>query len=312
MICIITITLITVYFGIDIRTVGDMGQLPTTLPIFLIPHILLNLDTLIIITPYAITMAFVGLLESLMTANILDNLTDTSSDKHQECIGQGIANITTGFMGGMAGCAMIGQSMINVKSGGRGRFSTFFAGVFLLVLVIFISDWLRVIPMAALVAVMIMVSITTFNWQSVLNFKKNSRSSNIVMLATVTVILCTHNLALGVLMGVILSALFFVKKLEKQVFVESQVTDKETRTYYIHGHLFFSSSNQLIDLFNYKEDQIKYIILDFSNAEIWDCSSLHSLDLIFSNFRKNGIFLTVNGLNSKILENFKKYKTKIT
>jgi SulP family sulfate permease len=221
LVCIIVISLIAVGFGIDIRTVGDMGELPDTLPVFLLPDIPLNLETLQIILPYSIALAAVGLLESMMTATIIDEMTDTPSDKFQECKGQGIANIASGFMGGMAGCAMIGQSMINVKSGGLTRLSTFSAGVFLLILVVFISDWLKVIPMAALVAVMIMVSISTFEWKSLTGFKSNPQSSNVVMIATVIVVVATHNLALGVLTGVLLSALFLANKLENDIRVKA-------------------------------------------------------------------------------------------
>jgi SulP family sulfate permease len=149
----------------------------------------------------------------MMTATIVDDLTDTTSDKNRECKGQGVANVASGFLGGMAGCAMIGQSIINVKSGGRTRLSTFSAGVFLLIMVVFISDWLKVIPMAALVAVMIMVSIGTFNWDSLRNIRQYPFSSNIVMIATVVVVVATHNLAYGVLVGVLLSALFLLTKL---------------------------------------------------------------------------------------------------
>lgn len=213
MVCIITITFLALIFSANVRTVGDMGHLPNTLPHFFVPDIPWNLETLWIILPYSSALAAVGLLESMMTATIVDELTNTSSNKHRECKGQGIANIVTGFMGGMAGCAMIGQSMINVKSGARARLSTFVAGVFLLILVVFISDWLKVIPMAALVAVMIMVSISTFDWGSIKNFRRNPKSSNIVMLTTVVVVVATHNLAIGVLVGVLLSALFLAQKL---------------------------------------------------------------------------------------------------
>ncbi|WP_230699110.1 SulP family inorganic anion transporter, partial [Acinetobacter baumannii] len=212
LVTIVVLTIAAITLGLDIRTVGDMGQLPDTLPVFLLPDIPLNLETLTIIFPYAAALAAVGLLESMMTATIVDDLTDTSSDKNRECKGQGVANIASGFMGGMAGCAMIGQSIINVKSGGRTRLSTFCAGIFLLIMVVFISDWLKVIPMAALVAVMIMVSIGTFNWDSLRNIRQYPLSSNIVMIATVVVVVATHNLAYGVLIGVLLSALFFANK----------------------------------------------------------------------------------------------------
>ncbi len=222
-----------------------MGELPDTLPVFLLPDIPLNLETLQIILPYSIALAAVGLLESMMTATIIDEMTDTPSDKFQECKGQGIANIASGFMGGMAGCAMIGQSMINVKSGGLTRLSTFSAGVFLLILVVFISDWLKVIPMAALVAVMIMVSISTFEWKSLTGFKSNPQSSNVVMIATVIVVVATHNLALGVLTGVLLSALFLANKLENDIRVESYI-ENDARVYDLKGQIFFSSSEKFM------------------------------------------------------------------
>ncbi|MDO6901680.1 SulP family inorganic anion transporter, partial [Acinetobacter baumannii] len=232
LICIVLLTLFALFIGLDVRTVGDMGQLPDTLPIFLLPDIPLNLETLAIILPYSLGLAAVGLLESMMTATIVDDLTDTTSDKNRECKGQGVANVASGFLGGMAGCAMIGQSIINVKSGGRTRLSSFSAGVFLLIMVVFISDWLKAIPMAALVAVMIMVSIGTFNWDSLRNIRQYPLSSNIVMIVTVVVVVATHNLAYGVLVGVLLSALFFANKIERYMAIQSVFDESEsTRTY---------------------------------------------------------------------------------
>ena len=215
---IITITIIAYYFGnesMQIRTISDMGELPDTLPIFLWPQIPLNFETLKIIMPYALSIAIVGLLESLMTANVVDELTDTESDKKRECKGQGLANIGSGLLGGMAGCAMIGQSIINIKSGGRGRLSTLVAGVFLLILVVFLSDVLKIVPMAALVAVMIMVSIGTFSWTSIKDLKTNPKSSSIVMIATVIVVVWTHNLAFGVFTGILIGSLFLAQRLSK-------------------------------------------------------------------------------------------------
>ena len=202
LITIIVLTAISMTTGFDLRTVGDLGELPSSLPVFLLPDIPLNLDTLLIILPYSLTLTLVGLLESLMTASIVDDLTDTTSNKNRECTGQGVANIATGFLGGMAGCAMIGQSIINIKSGGRGRLSAFAAGVFLLILIVGLGEWVARIPMAALVAVMIMVSIGTFSWSSISNLRTHPRSSSVVMLATVAVVVYTHNLAAGVLVGV--------------------------------------------------------------------------------------------------------------
>src|SRR5690606_33784052 len=226
LVCIVLLTALAMLLGLDIRTVGDMGELPDSLPVFLIPDIPLNLQTLTIILPYALTLATVGLLESLMTATIVDDLTDTPSNKNRECAGQGMANIAAGFLGGMAGCAMIGQSVINVKSGGRGRLSTLTAGVVLLILVVFLDEGVRQVPMAALVAVMIMVSIGTFSWESLRNLRTHPPSSSIVMVATVAVVVVTHDLAQGVFVGVLLSAVFFANKVGRLMHVESRTMDE--------------------------------------------------------------------------------------
>lgn len=295
LVCIIVVTAICLMFGVNIGTVGDLGDLPTSLPHFFMPDIPLNLETLQIILPYAIALAAVGLLESMMTATIVDEMTDTASDKHRECKGQGVANIVTGFMGGMAGCAMIGQSIINVTSGARTRLSTLVAGLWLLILVIFISDWLRVIPMAALVAVMIMVSISTFNWDSIRSFHQNPKSSNIVMLATVAVVVATHNLALGVLLGVILSALFLANKLENDVHVETRL-HQGVRYYDIRGQIFFSSSERFYHFFNFQEN-VKLVVIDLTHSHIWDVTSVAMLDSVVQKFRNHGIDVQVQGLN---------------
>lgn len=307
LVCIIVISLIAVGFGIDIRTVGDMGELPDTLPVFLLPDIPFNLETLQIILPYSIALAAVGLLESMMTATIIDEMTDTPSDKFQECKGQGIANIASGFMGGMAGCAMIGQSMINVKSGGLTRLSTFSAGVFLLILVVFISDWLKVIPMAALVAVMIMVSISTFEWKSLTGFKSNPQSSNVVMIATVIVVVATHNLALGVLTGVLLSALFLANKLENDIRVDSYMVN-DARVYDLKGQIFFSSSEKFMQGFNFQEP-ISKVIIDLTHSHIWDVTSVAMLDSVVNKFQRNGVNVTVRGLNKASSIMIDKYGT---
>ncbi|MDX1269524.1 MAG: SulP family inorganic anion transporter, partial [Oceanisphaera sp.] len=231
LVCIVSLTLIAIAFGIDVRTVGDMGALPDSLPVFLWPEVPLNFETLAIIFPYSLSLAIVGLLESMMTATIVDDLTDTKSDKNRECKGQGLANIATGALGGMAGCAMIGQSVINVKSGGRGRLSTLVAGVVLLIMVVFLGPWVSQIPMAALVAVMVMVSIGTFSWSSIINLKAHPASSSVVMVATVATVVYSHNLAYGVLVGVLLSALFFANKVGKILYVGSEKADDGTRVY---------------------------------------------------------------------------------
>ena len=298
LICIVGLTAVALYMGLDIRNVGDMGELPDTLPMFLLPDIPLTLETLLIIAPYSMALAVVGLLESMMTATIVDDLTDTTSDKNRECRGQGIANVASGFFGGMAGCAMIGQSVINVKSGGRTRLSTFIAGVVLLIMVVFLSDWVSQIPMAALVAVMIMVSIGTFNWESLREFKTHPMSFNVVMLATVITTVFTHNLAYGVLVGVLLSALFFANKIGQFLSVVSEYDDSNnTRYYYVHGQVFFSSTTQFLDSFDTKEALDK-VQIDVSQAHFWDVTAVDTLDKLVIRFQREGIDVKVVGLNS--------------
>jgi SulP family sulfate permease len=297
LVCIVVLTALSLWFGFDIRTVGDMGELPSTVPIFLIPQIPFNLETLMIILPYSIAVAAVGLLESLMTAQIVDDLTDTPSDKNRECVGQGIANTATGFIGGMAGCAMIGQSIINVKSGGRGRLSTFCAGVFLLFLLLVLGDLVSQIPMAALVAIMIMVSIGTFSWSSIKNLRDHPRSSSIVMIATVIGVVYTHNLAIGVLIGVLLSAVFFAWKISQIFRVTSAVSaDGMHRTYTVEGQVFFASVEDFNKAFDCKEALDK-VTIDVSHAHIWDISSVAALDMIVLKFRREGADVEIIGLN---------------
>lgn len=295
LVCIVTLTVFAMYMGMDIRTVGDMGELPDTLPIFLWPDVPLNFETLLIILPYSIGLAVVGLLESMMTATIVDDLTDTPSDKNQECKGQGIANIGAGLMGGMAGCAMIGQSIINVKSGGRGRLSCFTAGVFLLFMVVFLDQWLKQIPMAALVAVMIMVSIGTFSWSSVRDLKTNPLSSNLVMIVTVAVVVATHNLAIGVFVGVLMSALFFANKIGRFMVVQTQQNDKQ-RTYNVIGQVFFASSEQFIASFDFKE-VVDKVVIDLSHAHFWDITAVTSLDKVVIKFRREGAEVEIIGMS---------------
>jgi sulfate permease, SulP family len=298
LVTIVVLTALTIGFGWDVRTVADMGALPDTLPVFLLPDIPLNLETLGIIFPYALAVAVVGLLESLMTAQLVDDLTDTHSDRNQECIGQGIANFCTGFIGGMAGCAMIGQSMINVKSGGRGRLSTFFAGAMLLVFCVGLGDWVGLIPMPALVAIMIMVSVGTFSWSSIGQLRSHPRSSSIVMLATVGFVVWTHNLAIGVGVGVLLSGLFFAGKIAQLFRVTSAVTpDGRTRTYRIEGQMFYASVEAFMRSFDFREAP-ETVIIDVSRAHIWDISSVAALDMAVMKFRREGAEVQVVGLNA--------------
>lgn len=297
LVCILVLTAVSLALGLDIRTVGDMGELPDTLPIFLWPDVPLNLETLWIILPYSLPLAVVGLLESLMTATIVDDLTDTPSDKNRECKGQGLANVFSGMFGGMAGCAMIGQSVINVKSGGRTRLSTLIAGVVLLILVVFLDDWVSKIPMAALVAVMIMVSIGTFSWESIINLRKHPMSTNIVMLTTVAVVVATHNLAFGVFAGVLLAALFFANKIGQFLYIGKEKGDHDNEVVYrVVGQVFFSSSDKFIDSFNFKEDADR-ITIDVSRAHFWDLTAVGALDKVILKFRREGIKVETIGLN---------------
>ena len=297
LVTIVVLTVVSIALGLDIRTVGDMGELPDSLPIFLIPDVPLNWHTLSIIFPYSFTLMMVGLLESLMTATIIDNLTDTNSNKNRECVGQGVANIATGFIGGMAGCAMIGQSVINIKSGGRGRLSTLCAGIFLLMMVVFLSEWVSLIPMAALVAVMIMVSIGTFSWQSITNLRQHPKSSSIVMLATVAVTVLTHDLAMGVLTGVLLSGFFFAHKVGRIFRVTSLASDEgRVRTYSVYGQVFFASAERFTNAFDYKE-VIEKVKIDVSRSHFWDITAISALDKVVLKFRREGTDVEMIGLN---------------
>ncbi|WP_107977942.1 SulP family inorganic anion transporter [Allosediminivita pacifica] len=297
LVTIIVLTILVVTMGWDVRTVGDMGELPDTLPVFMIPDIPLTFETLVIIFPYSAAVAVVGLLESLMTANIVDDLTDTKSDRNQECIGQGIANSCTGFIGGMAGCAMIGQSIINVKSGGRGRLSAFTAGTVLLILVVGLGDLVARIPMPALVAIMIMVSIGTFSWSSIKDLRVHPRSSSIVMIATVVTVVYTHNLAIGVLVGVLLSGIFFAAKIAQLFRVSSTLSaDGRMRTYVLEGQLFYGSTEDFANAFDFGE-ALDRVVIDVSRAHIWDISSVQALDMAILKFRREGAEVEVVGMN---------------
>ncbi|WBU58360.1 SulP family inorganic anion transporter [Paracoccus sediminicola] len=297
LVTIVVLTVLSLMFNWDVRTVGDMGALPDSLPVFLIPQIPLTLETLMIILPYALAVAVVGLLESLMTQNLVDELTDTRTDRNQECIGQGLANTATGFIGGMAGCAMIGQSMINVKSGGRGRLSCAFAGVMLLIFCVFLGPWVAQIPMPALVAIMIMVSIGTFSWSSIKSLKTHPRSSSIVMLATVVTVVWTHNLAIGVLVGVLLSGIFFAAKIAQLFRVRSELSaDGRSRTYHVEGQLFYGSVEDFMTAFDFKE-VLDRVVIDVSRAHIWDISSVQALDMAVLKFRRDGAEVEIVGMN---------------
>ncbi|ETI69593.1 SulP family inorganic anion transporter [Neobacillus vireti] len=296
LVAIIIITIISVATGAHVKTVGDLGQLSQALPTFFIPNVPFNLETLRIIFPYSLGIAVVGLIESLLTAQIVDDLTDTGSDKNKEARGQGIANIVSGLFGGMAGCAMIGQSGINVKSGGRGRLSTFWAAVFLLILIVALNDVLVKIPMAVLVAVMFMVCIGTFDWSSLKKLPIMPKSETVVMVVTVITVVATDNLSIGVLIGVILSAIFFASKISKVDVKTISTKGSRKKVYQVSGQLFFVSVTDFVNKFNFKEE-IPEIDIDFSHAHLWDDSAIGAIDKIVLKYQQNGVMVNLKGLN---------------
>jgi SulP family sulfate permease len=297
LVCILVLTAITLLLGLDVRSVGDLGELPSVLPALLLPQVPLTLETLWIILPYSAAVAAVGLLESLLTASIVDNMTDTTSDKNRESVGQGIANIASGLFGGMAGCAMIGQSVINVKSGGRTRLSTFIAGAFLLFLLMVLGDVVGLIPMPALVAIMIMVSIGTFSWRSLNELRHHPRRSSLVMLATVITVVGTHNLALGVGVGVLLSGIFFAWKVAQIFRVTSVLTaDGRERDYLVEGQLFFASAEDFLKAMDFAE-KLDRVRIDVSKAHIWDLTGVNAIDMAVLKFRRAGAEVELVGMN---------------
>ncbi len=297
LVAIVVLSVIAIFGGLDVNTVGDMGELPSSLPAFLIPNVPFSFETLQIIFPYSLTMAAVGLLESMLTAQIVDDMTDTPSNKRRECKGQGIANFMTGFLGGMGGCAMIGQSVINVKSGGSTRLSTFVAGSFLLFLIVVLGPLVARIPMPALVAVMIMVSIGTFSWESIRNLRSHPWQSSVVMVTTVMVVVWTQDLAQGVLAGVLLSGVFFAGKVRRMFAVSSQLSpDGQTRTYYYAGQVFFASTERFAEAIDFNE-KVDHVVLDVSAAHFWDISAVGALDKVVSKLRRVGVSVGVAGLN---------------
>lgn len=296
LVAIIIMTAAAIFGGLDLKTVGDMGEITKTLPIFHIPMVEISWKTLMIVLPYAFPLAIVGILESLLTATIVDEFTNTKSDKNREVKGQGIANIVTGFFGGMAGCAMIGQSVINVKSGGRGRLSAFVAGAFLLFLIMVLGDIVIQIPMAALVGVMIMVSIGTFDWQSIKDLKKYPASDALVMLLTVGVVVYTHNLALGVGLGVVLSALVFGWRMAQ---IKTSTVEKENvKIYTISGQLFFGTMTHFVDLFDFEHDP-QTIHIDFANSHVWDHSAVTAIAKVMQKYKRYNKEVIVTGLNAE-------------
>lgn len=298
LVAIVLLSGFVIWSGLDVRTVGDMGEMPSTLPMFHIPVVPLTWETLAIIAPVSATLAFVGLLESLLTANLLDDITDTPSDKDRETRGQGIANVLSPLFGGMAGCAMIGQSIINVTSGARGRLSTLWAGLFLLFLILVLQDQVARIPMAALVAVMIMVSIGTFDWKSVLNLRSTPPQSSIVMVATTATVVLTHDLSKGVVLGVVLSAIFFMRKVGKTIVVEEIPVPEDGRLRYrVSGNLFFASADLFAASFEHHGHPTR-VEIDLSDAHLWDLTGVAAVDKVVFRYRRQGAEVVVTGMNA--------------
>ena len=298
LVAIVVISALVMATGLDVRTVGDMGQMPSALPAFHLPAVPLTWETLRIIAPISLTLAFVGLLESLLTANLIDDVTDTASDKDRETRGQGIANIVSPLFGGMAGCAMIGQSMINVTSGARGRLSTLWAGLLLLFLMLVLQDWVARIPMAALVAVMIMVSIGTFDWDSIIRIRTIPLQSTLVMLATTVTVVFTHDLSKGVLLGVVLSAVFFMRKVGKTLTVtEAPDTPPGVLRYRVAGQLFFASADLFAAGFEH-HGRPEHVEIDLGDAHLWDLTAVAAVDKVVFRYRRQGAQVRVIGMNA--------------
>jgi SulP family sulfate permease len=315
LIAIVALTAVVVWVGWSVPNVRDQGELPGSLPTLLLPDVPLTLETLQIIAPYALAMALVGLMESLMTAKLVDDITETHSDKTREGWGQGVANLVTGFFGGMGGCAMIGQTMINVKaSGARTRLSTLLAGVFLLILVVVLGDIVGLIPMAALVAVMIMVSVGTMDWHSIhpRTLRLMPLSETLVMVVTVAATVWTHNLAIGVILGVVTAMIMFARRVAHMTTIEKVAeldTDHDgavdTRTYRVTGELFWASSNDLVYQFDYSGDP-EHVVLDLTDADIWDASTVATLDAVQQKYAAKGKTLSVIGLDGASQERLEK------
>ncbi len=297
LVAIAVMTIASIALNLEVPTVGDMGELPTTLPIFALPQVPLNIDTLEIILPYSLNLTIVGLLASFLTASLVDELTDTPSDKNQEAKGQGIANFITGFFGGMAGCGMIGQSVINVQSGGRGRLSTLCSGFFLLFAILALGGWVRQMPMGALVAVMIMVSIGTFRWSSFKDIPRIPRTETAVMMTTVVITVATRNFALGVVTGIVMSTVFFSRDIAKLVFVDKVLSlDGNHRTYNIAGQIFFLSVDEFLESFDFKEI-VDLVTINLTHAHLWDQGAVTAIDKVVLKFRRNGVEVELIGLN---------------
>jgi len=297
LICILVLTAISIAVPMPLHTVADLGRLPDSLPSLVLPHVPLTLETLGIVAPYALAMAVVGLLESMMTASVVDDLTETTSSKAKECTGLGLANLAAGLFGGIAGCGMIGQTVGNVRYGGRGRLSTLVAGLFLLILMVLLRPWVAQVPVAALVAIMIMVSISTFSWSSMRDLTRHPKVSSIVMLATVAVTVATADLAAGVVVGVLLSGVFFAFKVMRLMNVQNTYeAATDTRIYHVSGQIFFASAEMFADCFDLR-DTAAQVQIDLSAAQFWDVTAVAALEGVVTKMRRHGIIVDLIGLN---------------
>lgn len=297
LICIVLLTLVSSFFPMPLRLVADLGHLPDSLPALTFPHVPLAWDTMVIVGPYAFAMAMVGLLESMMTASVVDDLTETTSSKAQECTGLGLANLAAGLFGGIAGCGMIGQTVGNIRYGGQGRLSTLVAGVFLLVVMVPLRSWVAQVPVAALVAIMIMVSVSTFSWGSLGDLLRHPKVSGVVMLATVAVTVATHDLAAGVIVGVLLSGVFFAFKVTRLMQVQADYdVSSDTRIYRVSGQVFFASADIFADRFELSETARK-VRIDLTAAHLWDITAVGALEGVVTKMRRRGITVEIIGLN---------------
>jgi sulfate permease, SulP family len=297
LICILVLTAISIAVPMPLHTVADLGRLPYSLPSLVLPHVPLTLETLSIVGPYALAMAVVGLLESMMTASVVDDLTETTSSKARECTGLGIANLAAGLFGGIAGCGMIGQTVGNVRYGGRGRLSTLVAGLFLLILMVLLRPWVARVPVAALVAIMIMVSVSTFSWSSLRDLTQHPKVSSIVMLATVTVTVATADLAAGVVVGVLLSGVFFAFKVMRMMNVQSEYdAATDTRLYRVSGQVFFASAEMFADCFDLRDTAAR-VQIDLSAAQLWDVTAVAALEGVVTKMRRHRIIVELIGMN---------------
>ena len=299
LICIVVLTVISIIYPMPLHTVADLGRLPDSLPHLVWPDVPMSLDTLEIIAPYALAMAAVGMLESMMTARVVDDLTETTSSKQQECTGLGLANIAVGLFGGIAGCGMIGQTVGNLRYGGRGRLSTFVAGAFLLLLMVVLRPWVAQVPVTALVAIMIMVSASTFSWSSLRDLAHHPRTTSVIMLATVAVVVGTHDLAAGVAVGVLLNGLFFAFQVSSMLDVSSTISgDGTTRTYVVKGQIFFASTDGFTDAFDLHDTTSSKVIIDLTHAHLWDMTAVGALEELVGKMKARGMLVELDGLNS--------------